>query len=271
MKIRSFAPAAALVVTLLFPATTWALGTYATGQVLVQKLTKIESRGIIWESFEGEAEVLFYNSSEKCVEKDYQCYTPVKGTLKFSVRPENAKVVNFLRKQKDKGGFLLNYRVHRFEAAALEENTEILDYQERVSGKPAGLEDRTQLVEKPGSRSFSVHGRILDLADRGTLIKTYEGLYEDTKNGKVHAFSINDEKLAQTALKAMTTTDPYYMGISVAVVSVWYSTDHFLFEINFKEEAGGVVIKKEEPKTGDKKEMSKKEAPKTPAKESKAE
>lgn len=247
MKSRTFTSAVFAVAAFALPAALPAIGTYSKGRVLVQKLTKFESRGLIWESYEGEAEVATFDKSEKCAVKENQCFTPKKLLVKFSVRKDNAKVVNFLRMQKDQGGFVLLYRIHRIEAAALEEDMEVEDFAERVAGKPEGIEDRTALAEKPGSRSFSVQGRIVELASRGTMYSTYEGLYEDTRTGKVHPFSINDDKLAQIALKAMASNGTYYLGISQAKVSVRYSSDHFLYEINFKEEAGGVVAK-EEPK-----------------------
>ena len=254
MKTRRLASTLGLIAALLAPAAASALGTYSTGRILVQKLTKFEGRGLIWESFEGEAEVASFDSKEKCDTKENQCYAPTKGLVKFSIRPETAKVVNFLRTRKGQGGFILHYRIHKIEAAALEEDMEILDVTERVGGKPPGMEDTMALKDKPGSRSFSVPGRILDLGYEGTMFGTYQGLYQDTKTGKVHPFSVNDDKLADFALRAMTTSAPYYLGISQAKISGYYSSDHFLFEINFREEAGGVA--KEQPK------MAPKETPK---------
>lgn len=233
-----------LLFALSFPVALQAAGTYAEGWMLIKKLTKFESGGLIIESWEGEALVHSFDPQEKCDEKQYQCFTPKDRVLKFSVRPENGKTVNFLRRHKDLGGYLVHYQIHRFEALALSTEFEVIDVASRTSDRPANIPAK-KIVEKTGSRNFSFHGNVLQLDYRGTALGTYEGLYLDQRTGKVHPFSITNEQMAQYIFKAMKISTPYYMGVSVALVIAFpRESDHDIFELNFLEEAGGVQEKK---------------------------
>ncbi len=221
----------------------FAAGTYSDGWMVVNKLVKLENGGIMFESWEGELSVSFYNKKEECDEAKYSCYTPVKKSILFSVRPENAETVNFLRKVKEGGEFLIHYRIHRCEAIALSTRFEILETMDLTAVPVQDLPEK-KIVHKTGSRNFSVPGKVLDLSYQGVMIGTYEGLYLNQKTGKVHPFSVTDESMAEYIWKTMRSSRPYNIGVSVAIVTGFRKSDHDIFEINYLEEAGAATVEK---------------------------
>lgn len=218
-----------------------AVGTYAEGWVLA-KVIQFESRGIVFESYEGIMEIASYNKEEKCVEEKDECFSVTRIKQNFSVRPENGEIVNLLKKSINQE-ILMQYRVHRITAIALSSDTEILKVTSLSSALPEGTKD-VFAVKKTGSkRNFSTQGKILQLDYQGTFIGTYEGLYLDSTRGKVHAFSVTSPEMANHAWKVMQSSRSFHMGISVAFATGFRKSDYDLFEINFNEPAGGVPAK----------------------------
>lgn len=247
MSARFFRPGRGLVLAAAFLCTAplFAAGTYSEGWTFA-KLTQFESRGLIFESYEGIVEITRFNEDEDCDENQNQCFTPVTETMQISVRPDNAAAVNFLL-GKIGEDVLLRYRVHRIEPLGLETDFEVLEA--RVpggSGAPQIAE--SMQVNKTGSkRNFSMRGRILMVEERGTLIKTNEGVYLNAQTGKVHPFSITSEEMFEYAKDAMQAFQgDYFLGISVAYVTGFRESDYDVFEINRKEAAGGIVPEEDE-------------------------
>jgi len=216
-----------------------ALGTYSEGWAVI-KLTKFESRGIIFDSFEGYAEVKSFDKSEQCDKSKDECYTPTTSTLEFSVRDDNAAVANMMRKAVG-SEMLIHFRQHRIEPIALSTDFEVLEAFGQEGSAPADMQKPLR-VPKTGSRNFSVFGRFLRIEYQGTAVGTYEGLYQDQKSGKVYPFSITNEEMAQLAIKTMKYSQNFYFGISVAIVTGVRKSDHDLFEINYKEPADSVPV-----------------------------
>ncbi len=228
-----------------------ALGTYASGRKIIL-LEKIESRGIFYESYEGKAYEAWYDSGEKCDDSKEKrdCYTPTRRRFDFSVRPENAVTVNFLRKNEGRE-LLIEYQIHRVEAAALESSFEVLKAYAREDAPPTNMQRRLVNPDKSGSRHFNVYGRILSLEYRGTVIGTFEGLYYDMRKRKVHPFSITWPRMASMARDTMFFVKPIHFGITDAIITGARASSYDIYEINFDEESGGVDLpkpKKEEPK-----------------------
>lgn len=244
---------------LLLVKPTFAIGTYSEGWA-VGKLIQIESRGIVYESYEGVVEVTGYDAAENCDSLRDECYAPTKKKVNFSVRPENAEVVNFLRNHLNQT-ILIQFHIHRVKAIALSSEVEVIQaqLQENVIPQSGVLTDPKQKVtvwvqahdtpqpidkmtgkKTGGKRNFSVSGRILSLEYKGTMVGTYEGLYLDESRGKVHPFSVTSEEMAEFAWKALKYSGKYYLGISVAFITGMRQSDYDLFEINFKEPAGGM-------------------------------
>ncbi len=217
-----------------------AVGTYAEGRKIVQ-LIQFDSRGLVYESYEAIAAVAGFNDDEKCDRRRYQCYRPLRKTIKFSVRPETARVVNFMRKNKGRM-MLIEYKIHRIEPLGLETSTEVLRVWTQGAQVPTGFL-RRKVVRKTGSRNFDVRGKILALEYRGTAIGTYEGLFLDMNRRKVHPFSVTDKEMAEYAMDTMLYKTPFHMGISVARITGARESDHDIFEINYDEESGGLVEK----------------------------
>ena len=233
-----------------------ALGTFAIGRRVIL-LEKMESRGIFYKSFEGKAYVASYDPKEKCDDsKDKRdCFKASRERFDFSVRPENAETVNFMRKNEGRE-LLVDYQIHRMEAVALESNFEVLKAYARRDEPPAEMLRRVVNPNRTGSREFNVYGRILSLEYRGTVIGTFEGLYFDMRKNRVHPFSITEPRMALMARDTMFFTKPMHIGISDAILTGARASSYDIYEINYDEESGGVpVTKTEPPKSG-------KEAPK---------
>ena len=223
-----------------------AIGTYEDGWMLAKKLTKFESGGLLFESWEGELSVDSIDNKIECNEKKYECFTPIEKQIKFSVSINNGEVINFLRNKKDKGSFLIHFRVHRIEAAKLKEDFEIIEAKDFEANPPDNFPSK-KVSRKTGSRNFSLYGRVIRLSNQGTAISTYEGFYLDMKRNKIHPFSVTNEEMAEHVIKAMQYEKPFYIGISVAIATGFRKSDHDVFEINYTEEAGGVDTEKKKP------------------------
>ncbi|TGK00150.1 hypothetical protein EHQ53_04880 [Leptospira langatensis] len=215
-----------------------AAGTYSEGWT-VAKLIQFESRGLIFDSYEGTIEVTTVDTSENCDDQKDACYTAVKKKVDFSVRPENPDVVNFLTKNLNQE-VLLQYRIHRIEPIALSTDFEVIGAQLQDRSAPKDLQDKFVVPKSGSKRNFSVSGHILSLEYKGTMIGTWEGTYLDEVRGKVHPFSITDEEMANYATKTLKYATKYYMGISVAFTTGWRESHYDLFEINFKAPAGAL-------------------------------
>ncbi|MCR9142154.1 MAG: hypothetical protein NXI24_07870 [bacterium] len=227
------------ICTLFSASPLFALGTYAEGRAVI-KLTKFESSGIIFESYEGTATVTTFDAKENCNSDENECYTPTTESISISVRPESKAAVNFMLKNLGKQ-MLIHYCIHRIEPIALKTDFEILNAQPVSAGRPADLADRHTVKKSGARRNFSVRGKILRLEERGTAVKTYEGLYKDLQRGKVHPFSITEESMAAFAFRVMQTGQPHYLGITQAYVTGFRESDFDVFEINRKDPAGGLV------------------------------
>ena len=229
----------------LFPGSIFAFGTYAKGSV-VAKIIQFESRGILFDSYEGVLEITGLDKDEKCDEAKDECFTPVTQKMDFSVRPENADLVNYLQKNLNQE-LLLQYRVHRIKAIALSSDMEILSAAKQEASVPAEQGDKLIVAKSGSKRNFSVSGKVLQLDYQGTFIGTYEGLYVDAIRGKVHPFSVTSEQMAKYAQVSMKSSTKYNMGISVAYATGFRKSNYDLFEINYKEPAGGVHTSMNEP------------------------
>lgn len=228
----------AILILILSPSLLFGIGTYSEGWTTA-RILQFESRGIIFESFEGIMEVTSFDQKEKCEEEKDLCYTVTKEKRPFSVRPSNAETVNLLQKSINQE-VLLQFRIHRIAALALSSDNEILKAIQPSSSLPSGMPEK-KVVKKTGSkRNFSVAGKILRLEYEGTLIGTYEGLYLDEKRGKIHPFSITNPEMAKHGWQAMQSTRSYNLGISVAFATGFRKSSYDLFEINYNEPAGGV-------------------------------
>ncbi|MCB1137796.1 MAG: hypothetical protein KDK23_03530 [Leptospiraceae bacterium] len=221
-----------LLLALLTATPVLAIGTHAEGWMVVKKLTKLESQGIIFDSYEGEFIATTYNSDEKCSEDDYECFSPVDRTIKFSIRPENKEVIEFLQNNKD-SSFLIQYRIHRIENLGLKEDFEIL--KAVAPGADQASPAPSMTVDKTGSRQFTFRGKFLQLDDQGTIVKTFEGLYLDEKTGKVHPFSVTNEGMAKHIYDVMKTGKTVYIGVSDAIVTGFRKSDYDIYSVNENE------------------------------------
>lgn len=213
----------------------FALGTYAEGQMII-KIQKLESSGIIFESWEGSGQVLSFNKDEKCNAEENECYTAVYSTIQFSVRPETEEgnLIKTLQRKMNQD-LVVKYRQHRIEAAALSTDLEIVGATEITEKTPADLPAKTTARKTGDKRNFYVPGRILRLEYSGTMIGTYEGLYKDGQKGKIHPFSVTDRAMAEALWKAMPLKRQYLFGISQAYVTGMRQSDYDVFDLNVTE------------------------------------
>lgn len=219
--------AAVLIMLLTTPA--MAVGTYAEGWMVVKKLTKLESQGIIFDSYEGELIATSYNDDEKCSRDDYECYTPVDETIEFSVRPDKKEVIDFLQQNKG-SSFLIRYRIHRIESLGLNSDFEILEAMAPGTSQASPPADKK--VDKTGSRHFTFKGQFLQLDYQGNIIGTHEGLYLDEKTGKVHPFSVTNEGMAKHIYDVMKTGKSVYIGVSDAIITGFRKSDYDIFAVS---------------------------------------
>lgn len=220
----------------------FALGTYSQGWAVIE-LTKFESSGIIFESYEGSATVTTFDPKEQCNADENECYTPKTEAISVSVRPESTSAVNYMLKNIG-GKMLIQYNIHRITPIALKTDFEILNAQAVSSPRPADLADRFSVKKTGARRNFSVRAQILRLEERGTGVKTYEGLYLDLQRNKVHPFSITDDAMASFAFRVIQTGQTYYLGLTQAYVTGFRDSDIDVFEIKKNDPAG---VSDEEP------------------------
>lgn len=212
-----------------------AVGTYAEGKAIMQ-IVKLEKRGILFDSYEGEAVVASYDSNENCQED--ACYTPQKQTIAFSVHIDNTELIQFLSKNLGRVA-LIDYRIHRIRSMSLGSSFQITGAKALRSSQPSEFAWKFVRPES-GSRSFSLYGKILRLEYRGTFVGTYEGLLYDRKADRVKPFSITDDLMAEHVMKSMQSIQEYHIGISEALVTGFRDSKYDIFEINYKERAGAI-------------------------------
>lgn len=225
-----------LITTMILAASpAFALGTYAEGQMIL-KITKLESSGLVFESWEGSGQVLSFNKDETCNAAENECYTPVIGTVQFSVRPETdeGNLIKTLQRKMNQD-LLVKFRQHRIEAAALSTDMEIVAIVEMADKPPADLPAKTTVRKTGDKRNFYVPGRILRLEYVGTMIGTYEGLFKDGQKGKVHPFSVTDPAMADALWKSMALKRQYLFGVSQAYVTGMRKSDYDVFDLNLTE------------------------------------
>ena len=234
MKLRV---AAILLCIGLQPATPLiAAGTAAEGRTII-RLLKFESSGIITKSWEGEAEHAFYDDDEKCDADNYRCFEPTREKFDVSVRQENKRIIEFMRKNIGRE-MVIVYRRHRVASLALGSRLEITNVFAQATRLPSGFPERVT-AKITGSRNFSVYGRVLHLEKRGFAVQTWEGLYLDRTRRKVHPFSVSDDKMAEHLLKTIGYTRLFHMGVSKALFTAVRETKFDIFEVNYNEPARG--------------------------------
>jgi len=236
MNYRTLLITLSLFLSIPLSSRLFAAGELSEGWMQIEKVTRLESGGIVFDSWEGNATVVSYDKSETCDEKEYECFTPTTKTIRFSIRKENAHVVQFLQNHLESGGFLVQFVIHRIEPVALSSSFEIVDVRERTA-ESDGIPERFR-THKTGSRHFSLYGEIIKLEYQGYTVGTYEGLYRDQKTGKVHPFSVTDREMAKHIYNVMRLSKPYYIGVSVAILTGFRKSDHDIFEINLNSPAG---------------------------------
>ncbi len=235
--LLKFSGRLAPLILILLASPVYPLGTFATGQVII-KLTKFESEGIVCESYEAEAQTAGYDTDEECDDKKDECFTPKLVTFRFSIRNDNARVINFMRGNLQKE-MLLIYKIHRIEPACLGTSFEVTEVLSRTDQPPASMPFK-QAAPKTGSRSFSTYGRIVKLEYQGTAVGTFEGLYYDKTKDKIHPFSITNEEMARYVFETMKYGKDFYIGLSIAILTGFRKSNHDIFEINYRESAGGL-------------------------------
>ncbi|MDH5655993.1 MAG: hypothetical protein OEZ34_08805 [Spirochaetia bacterium] len=218
-----------------------AIGTVDTGWMYVEKIKKLESRGLFFDSWEGIFEVTSYDKKEKCDKKKEECFTPVDKDQPFSIRKNNSKAVQFLRKKDVEGDFLIRYRIHRIEKLTLSSRFEVLDIIE-IEKKPPENFPRKLVVKRTGYRNFNVEGEVLRFGRQGICFKTFEGMYRDKRSGKVHPFSVTQKEMADYVYTAMKYSEPFNIGISDAIAKAVRKSDYDIFEINYDEKAGSSLV-----------------------------
>ena len=218
-----------------------ALGTVDTGWLYVDKIKKIENKGLMFKSWEGIIEVTSYDKKEKCDKKKEECFTAQKIDQRFSIHKKNIKAIKFMNQSGLEGDFLIRYRKHRIEKISLSSRLEIIEAVELTSQPPEDF-PRKLVVKKTGYRNFALDGKILRLGRQGICIKTYEGLYMDKKTGLVHPFSVTKKPMANYIFTAMQSSAPFSMGISDAIAKAFRKSDYDVFEINYDEKAGSSLV-----------------------------
>ncbi|MBX7058842.1 MAG: hypothetical protein K1X75_12315 [Leptospirales bacterium] len=235
--LRRLGPLALMMLLLLPARPAPALGSYAEGYAVV-RLVKMESSGVIWDSWEGELQWASFDPTEECQETDNACYTPRLDSIAFSISDETKEASNFMRTNVGRE-MLIHYKKHLITPIALNTDFEILEARPWSEAIPEGLAHKLAIEKSGGKRNFSVYGRILRLERRGVTINTWEGLYLDATKRKVHPFSLRSDEMAEFITKAMASSVQYNFGVSVAYVATIYDTNYDIFEVNYDEPAGG--------------------------------
>ena len=201
------------------------------------KPLKLENKGLVKRSFEGIMEWGGYDKREKCNDDQDQCYTPALMKAEFSIRPDNARAVKFIGENLEKE-MVIKYKIHRVTPVFLSTNFEIIDCFEIKKGLPPGMPEKHVVKQTGNRRNFSVEGKFLKIERRGSVIKTYEILYYDRRNDRIHPASIVDENMAKLAIQSMAFDVEFNFGISVSFVDGVRESSYDVFEINYKGKAG---------------------------------
>ncbi len=215
----------------LLPSSVFAIGTYAEGS-LVGTIVQFESRGIIFESYEGLMEITKYEKDEKCDQLKDECFSPKVSKIEFSVRLSNSELVNFIRNNMNKE-LLIGYNIHQIKSISLSSDMEIIAAAKQESSALSTQGEKLIVNKSGGKRNFSVTGKILQLDYQGFLIGTYEGGYITTGPGLMIGFVIGGRLLPGqeahiksfkigTGLGDFTSTR-YWVGNS----GLWTDTDHW--------------------------------------------
>ncbi len=224
------------IIIFFFSFSLYGFGTYAEGRAIV-KVIKLTSGGIFFESFEGTLEIASFDSNEKC-ENFEDCYTPQVKQVDFSVRIENKETIKFLKDNLNKV-ILIDYKIHRIEPITLSTSFEILKAYPFKLNLPPDFPTKF-IVKKTGSRNFSFFGKVLQLEYRGTVVRTFEGIYYDRQKDKIRLISITNADMANYIRKSMEYTKEYHIGISKSIIKGFRETTFDIFEINYLEAAGGI-------------------------------
>lgn len=228
-----------LVFIILSAATTnglYAIGTYAEGNAIIQ-LNRMEERGLMYTSYEGEFVIADFDKDESCADERNECYTPIAVNKEFSVRPDNKKLIEFLKNNIGKE-MLIKYKIHRFTPVSLGSNFELLDAMPWQKFPPDDLQTRYGVTKSGNKRAFVIFGRILKFDYRGTVIGTWEGIYFDSKRRKIHAFSVTDKSMAAYIFKAMSGRRQFFMAVSQSYVTATRDSDHDVYAIDYKKAPG---------------------------------
>lgn len=225
-----------LLLVLASASPVFGFGTYGEGKAIVY-LKSMSSKGIIFESYEGVIEIASFDEDEKC-DKPEDCFTPLKEEIRFSVRPESKETVQFLQRNPDRV-MVIEYRLHRLKPVALSTSFEVLKAGPLRETQPGDFAWMF-VSKKTGSLNYSVYGKILRFEYRGTAVGTYEGIYYDRKADRIVPFSVTDEAMARHVYLCMDSLQEYNMGISRAIVTGMRESKLDIFEINYRESAGGI-------------------------------
>lgn len=214
-----------------------AFGTYGEGKAIVA-LREFGRKGIFIDSYEGSFDIASYNQNEKC-EDPQDCYTPDKESLRFSIREENKDLIQFMLKNMDRV-MVIEYRIHRIKPIALSTSFEVLKASGIKATQAADFPWKYVSKNRTGSTDYSVYGKVLRLEYRGVAVGTYEGLLYDRRKDKVTPFSVTDEAMARHIYLCIDSGQEYNIGITRALVTGWRDSKLDVFEINYRERAGGV-------------------------------
>ncbi|MEQ8351131.1 MAG: hypothetical protein RH862_06585 [Leptospiraceae bacterium] len=231
-KITSYL---AILIILLTSGPAFALGTYAEGRAIV-KVTKMESQGIFFNSFEGEFEIATFDKTEKCDIEDGTCYTPGKKVVKFSIDSDNKAVYQFMIENMNRV-MIIDYKIHRIEPVALKTSLEVLGAKALLPKQPENFVRRKRVSQSGTQGNKSIYGKFLKLEYRGTMVGTYEALVYNRQTDKILPVSISNETMAAYVKEAMGSSQEYYIGLSTQLVEMVSDSNIDVFEINYDKPA----------------------------------
>lgn len=227
-----------LLVAMLASQPVYALGTYAKGRAFIV-VTKLESKGIFFTSYEGVFEVASYNKTERCDDDKGECYTPMKQSVKFSISDDNKDVANFISQNIGRL-MIIDYRIHRITPIALSTDFEVVGAAAPMLQPKADFQRSIRVKQTGADRNFAFYGKILRMEYRGTANKSWECLVYNREQDKVLPISITDEEMAKYAQGAMATAKEYYMGVSKAIINTGALRDsnYDIYAINYDKKPG---------------------------------
>ncbi|MCB1165742.1 MAG: hypothetical protein KDK37_01175 [Leptospiraceae bacterium] len=227
-----------LLVAMFASQPVYALGTYAKGRAFIV-VTKLESKGVFFTSYEGVFEVASYDKSEKCDEDNEQCYTPTKQSVKFSISDDNKDVANFVLQNIGRL-MIIDYKIHRITPIALSTDFEVVGAAAPLVQPKADFQRSIRVVQTGKSKNFTFYGKILRMEYRGTANKSWECLVYNREKDKVLPISITDEEMAKYVQSAMATAKEYYIGVSRAIFNTGALRDsnYDIYAINYDQAPG---------------------------------